>query len=181
MTFVARDWPGPVLLRFTRAITDVESEKIDRCLNACWDLETALMPSFLTTAGCDAIRSADISPTRAMLDRRTERHFLRLIMRNTNSDMIPDEPDDILDEEEVPILDRWTERAADLWTLGDEVERSTPAEIEFAPWHDGELGIDRTDSKEQLHGYTDGSRRTTAAFGWTLLRFNSKGKQDEIA
>jgi hypothetical protein len=65
--------------------------------------------------------------------------------------------------------------------LGDEVKRSTLAEIEFAPWHDGELGNDRTDSKEQLHGYTDGSRRTAAAFGWTLLRFNSKGKQHEIA
>jgi hypothetical protein len=45
MTFVARDWPGPVLLCYTRAIADVESEKNDRCLNACWDLETALMPS----------------------------------------------------------------------------------------------------------------------------------------
>jgi hypothetical protein len=79
--------------------------------------------------------------------------------------MIPDEPDDILDEEELSLLDRWTERAADdLWTLGLEVERSTLAEIEFAPWHDGELGIDRTDSKEQFHGYTDGSRRTAAAF-----------------
>jgi hypothetical protein len=41
-----------------------------------------------TTAGCDAIRSADIPPTRAMLDRRTERHFLRLIsQKNTNSNL----------------------------------------------------------------------------------------------
>jgi hypothetical protein len=49
MTFVARDWPGPVLLCFTREIADVESEKIDRCLNACWGLETALMPSSIAT------------------------------------------------------------------------------------------------------------------------------------
>jgi hypothetical protein len=106
-----------------------------------------------TTAGCDAIRCADIPLTRAMLDRRTERHFLWLIAQNnTNSDMIPDELDDILDEDELPVLDRLTERAADdLWTLGDEVETSTLAEIGFAPWHDGELAIDRTDSKEQLH------------------------------
>jgi hypothetical protein len=40
-----------------------------------------------------------------------DRHFLRLITQdNTNSDLIPDEPDDILDEEDVPVLDRWTER-----------------------------------------------------------------------
>jgi cob(I)alamin adenosyltransferase len=32
-----------------------------------------------TIAGCDAIRSADIPQTRVMLDRRAERHFLRLI------------------------------------------------------------------------------------------------------
>jgi hypothetical protein len=58
-------------------------------------------------AGCDAIRCADIPPTRAMLDRRTECHFLRVITQNnTNSEMIPDEPDDILDEEELPVLDR---------------------------------------------------------------------------
>jgi hypothetical protein len=94
-----------------------------------------------TTAGCDAIRSADISPTQAMLDRRTERHFLRLIsQKNTNSDLIPDDPEDILDEEDLPVLDRWTERAAyDLWTLGDEVEMSTPTMIEFAPWHEQPL------------------------------------------
>jgi hypothetical protein len=43
------------------------------------------------------------------------------------SDLIPDDPEDILDEEDLPTLDRWTERAAyDLWTLGDEVETSTP-------------------------------------------------------
>jgi hypothetical protein len=33
----------------------------------------------LTTAGCDTIRSADTPPIRAMLDRRTERHFMRLL------------------------------------------------------------------------------------------------------
>jgi hypothetical protein len=32
-----------------------------------------------TTAGSDAIRSADIPPTRAMLDRWTERHFMRML------------------------------------------------------------------------------------------------------
>jgi hypothetical protein len=32
-----------------------------------------------TTAGSDTIRSADIPPTRPMLDRRSERHFMRLV------------------------------------------------------------------------------------------------------
>jgi hypothetical protein len=56
-----------------------------------------------TTAGCDVIRSADIPPTRAILDRRTERHFLRLIfLKNTKSDLIPEEPEDKLDDEDLP-------------------------------------------------------------------------------
>jgi hypothetical protein len=98
-----------------------------------------------TTAGCNAIRSADIPPTRAMLDRRTERHFLRLIsQKNTKNELIPEDPEDILvlDDGDLPTLDRWprTERAAyDLWTLGDEVETSTPTMIEFAPWHEEPL------------------------------------------
>jgi hypothetical protein len=113
---------------------------------------------------CDAIRSADIPPTRAMLDRRTERHFLRLIsQKNTNSDLIPDEPENILDEEDLPTLDRWTERTAyDLWTLGDEVEISTPIMIEFAPWHEQPLDCGLDQNSEQYHGYTDGSRRAAA-------------------
>jgi hypothetical protein len=48
----------------------------------------------ITAAGCDAIRSADISPTYPMLDRRAEQHFMRLLTQtNTNSDIMPDEPD----------------------------------------------------------------------------------------
>jgi UTP:GlnB (protein PII) uridylyltransferase len=44
----------------------------------------------VTTAGCDAIRIADIPPTRVTLDRRAERHLLRLLtQKNSNSDLIP--------------------------------------------------------------------------------------------
>jgi hypothetical protein len=77
-----------------------------------------------TTAGCDAIRSADVPPTHPMLDCRAERHFLRLLtQKNTNSDLIPEEPDWMVDEEDIPTLDSWTEWVAeDLWVLGDEVE-----------------------------------------------------------
>jgi hypothetical protein len=88
-----------------------------------------------TTAGCDAIRSADIPPTRAMLDRCTEHHFMRMLTQNNqNCDLVPDEADGMVDEEDIPSLDSWTERAADdLWVLGDEVERSVPVDLESCP------------------------------------------------
>jgi hypothetical protein len=94
-----------------------------------------------TTAGCDAMRSADTPPTRAMLDRRAERHFMRLLPRkNSKSDPIPDKPDGMVDEDDIPTLDSWTERTAeDLWVLGDEVDQSLPVDLEFAPWHEEEL------------------------------------------
>jgi hypothetical protein len=48
-----------------------------------------------------------------MLDRRAERHFMRLVTQNnTNSDLIPDEPDGMVDEEDIPILDSWTDPVA---------------------------------------------------------------------
>jgi hypothetical protein len=70
-----------------------------------------------TTAGCHAIRSSDIPPTRTMLDWRTERHFVRILTQNNpNSDLVPDEADRMVDEGDIPSLDSWTERAADdLW------------------------------------------------------------------
>jgi hypothetical protein len=118
-----------------------------------------------------------------MLDRRTERHFLRLIsQKNTNSDLIPDDPEDILDEEDLPTLNPWTERAAyDLWTLGDEVETSTPTMTEFAPWHEQPLDCGLDQNSEQYHGYTNGFRRTAAEFGWTLRKSDRNGKEKEIA
>jgi hypothetical protein len=59
-----------------------------------------------TTAECDEIRSADIPLTRAMLNRRVERHFMRsLTHKNSNSDLIIDEPDGLIDDEDIPILD----------------------------------------------------------------------------
>jgi hypothetical protein len=119
-----------------------------------------------TTAGCDAIRSADIPPTRAMLDRRTERHFMRMLTQNNpNSDLIPDEADGMVDEEDIPSLDSWTERAADdLWVLGDEVEQSVPVDLEFAPWHEDNSDDLHTGNERGHHGWTDGSRRESAAF-----------------
>jgi hypothetical protein len=66
-----------------------------------------------------------------MLDQRTDRHFLRMLtQKNPNRDLIPDEADRMVDEEDIPSLDRWTERAADdLWVLEDEVEQSGPVDL----------------------------------------------------
>jgi ribonuclease HI len=135
-----------------------------------------------TTAGCVAIRSADIPPTRAMLDRRTERHFMRMLTQNNpNSDLVPDEADGIVDEEDIPSLDSWTEAAADdLWVLGDELERSVPVELEFAPWHEDNRDDLHTGSERGHHGWTDGSRRESAAFGWSLPGYNKQGKTVEL-
>jgi hypothetical protein len=51
-------------------------------------------------------------------------------------------------------------------------DSNRPSEIEFAPWHKQPLCVDQGNNKEQFHGYTDGSCRFAAAFGWTLLRSN---------
>jgi hypothetical protein len=135
-----------------------------------------------TTAGCDAIRCADIPPTRAMLDRHTERQFLRMLTQNnSNSDLIPDEPDGTVDEQDLPILDRWTETTADnLWVLGDEVGQSVPVDLEFAPWDEGSTTDHHESYTTRYHGWTDGSRRVSAAFGWSLRSYNKQGKQVEL-
>jgi hypothetical protein len=132
-----------------------------------------------TPAVCDAIHSADIPPTRPMLDSHTERHFLRLLSQtNTNSDLIPQEPKGMVDEEDLPILDRWTERVAeDLWFLGDGIEQSVPVDLEFAPW-DEDGSPERQDRRMgSHHRWTDGSPRTYATIGWSLQLYNGRGKQ----
>jgi hypothetical protein len=52
-----------------------------------------------------------------------------------------------------------------VWVLGDEVEQSAPVDLEFEPWHKM-ASIDQHESHtEGYHGYTDGSRRISAACG----------------
>jgi ribonuclease HI len=96
-------------------------------------------------------------------------------------DLIPQEPDGMVDEEDPPILDSWTERVAeDLWVLGDEIEQSVPVDLEFTPW-DEHGSTERQDRRmRSYHGWTDGSRRTYAAFGWSLQLHKGRGKQVEV-
>jgi hypothetical protein len=53
--------------------------------------------------------------------------------------------------------------------------------IEFAPWHEQALDCGLDQNSEQYHGYTDGSRRTAAGFGWTLRKSDCNGNEKEIA
>jgi hypothetical protein len=104
-----------------------------------------------------------------------------LTQNNPNGDLVPDEADGMVDEEDIPSLDSWTERAADdLWVLGDEVERSAPVDLEFAPWHEDNSDDLHTGSERGHHGWTDGSRRESAAFGWSLRGYNKQGKTVEL-
>jgi hypothetical protein len=62
-----------------------------------------------------------------------------------------------------------SQRVADnLWVLGDEVERSVPFDLDFAPWPEDNSDDLRTGSGRGHHGWTDGSRRESAAFRWSL-------------
>jgi hypothetical protein len=41
-------------------------------------------------------------------------HFMRMLTQNNpNTDLVPNEADGMVDEEAIPSLDRWTERAVD--------------------------------------------------------------------
>jgi hypothetical protein len=76
-----------------------------------------------------------------------------LTQKNSNSDLIPDELDGMVDEENIPTLDSWTERTAeDLWVLGDEVEQSLPVKLEFAPWHEEQLIGEYRSHVDEYHG-----------------------------
>jgi hypothetical protein len=104
-----------------------------------------------------------------------------LTQKNSNSDLIPDELDGMVDEEDIPTLDSWTERTAeDLWVLGDEVEQSLPVDLEFAPWHEEELIGEYGSHIDEYHGWTDGSRRVSAACGWSRRGYNDQGKEVEL-
>ena len=93
-----------------------------------------------TSAGCDAIRTAGIPTTKAMLDRRVERHFIRLLtQQNPNKGLIQlGEDDSHYEDWESEISDRdnmdpWVDRPSfDLWTQGESVEQTTIGHITYA-------------------------------------------------
>jgi ribonuclease HI len=122
----------------------------------------------------DAIREAGTPPTRAALDRRTDRHFIRLVSNSVQHpcqsyiegwDQLDDEPD---------TMDSWLRRSSEgWWSRGQKIEHTTPVPILYTPWIDRSSGGAETDTGHEVHLYTDGSYRETAGYGWTLR--DSKG------
>jgi hypothetical protein len=123
--------------------------------------------TFASTMGVDAIREAATPPTRAALDRRTERQFIRMIT-NSNEHPCKYYVDEWDQDPEFGSLGRWLTRSSDgLWVRGQNVEQTKPLELRFADWLDEDESSVHND-EDSLHLYTDGSVRTCAAFGWTL-------------
>jgi hypothetical protein len=73
-----------------------------------------------------------------MLGRCVKRPYMRPVrQKNTNTDLIPDEQAGKADEEGIPIVHNWTDRVfEDRLVLGDDVEQSVQADLEFAPWYE---------------------------------------------
>jgi hypothetical protein len=111
-----------------------------------------LSGTFASTMGVDAIREAATPPTRAALDRRTERQFIRMI---TNSDEHPckNYVDEWDQDPEFGSLGRWLTRSRDgLWVRGQHVEQTKPLALRFADWLDEDQSSVHND-KDSLHLY----------------------------
>jgi hypothetical protein len=117
--------------------------------------------------GVDAIREAATPPTRAALDRRTERQFIRMIT-NSNEHPCKNYVDECDQDPEFGSLGKWLTRRSDgLWVRGQHVDQTTPVALRFTDWLDEDESSVHNDT-DSLHLYTDGSFRTCAVFGWTL-------------
>jgi hypothetical protein len=87
----------------------------------------------------------------------------------------------MVDEQDLPILDSRTKRTSDdLWVLADEAKRSVPVDLEFAPWDEDSTTDHHEKYTTGYYGSTDGSRRVSAAFGWSLRSYNKQGKLGEL-
>jgi hypothetical protein len=77
--------------------------------------------TFASTMGVDAIREAATPPTRAALNRRTERQFIRMIT-NSNEHPCKNHVDEWDQDPELESLGRWLTRSSDgLWVRGQHI------------------------------------------------------------
>jgi hypothetical protein len=149
-------------------------------IEAIWEGQTWIVKEFhRLTAGIgqdvagtlcskndDAIRGAGTPPTRAALDRRTGRQFIRLVSNSVQHpcqsyiegwDQLDDEPD---------TMDSWLRRSSEgLWSRAQKVERTSPLPILYTPWIDRSTSGAEIDTRHEVHLYTDGSYRETAGYG----------------
>jgi ribonuclease HI len=123
--------------------------------------------TFASTMGVDGIREAATPPTRASLDRRTERQFIRMVT-NSNEHPCKYYVDEWDQDPEFGSMGKWLTRSSDgLWGRGQHVERTKPLALRVADWLDEDESSVHND-KDSLQLYTDGSFRTCTTFGWTL-------------
>jgi hypothetical protein len=67
-------------------------------------------------------------------------------------------------------MDSWTEPTVDdLWVLGGEFEQSVPVKRGFSPWRQEAL---MNDYGKDYRVTTDGLRRISGAFGWSLRQYD---------
>jgi hypothetical protein len=72
----------------------------------------------------------------------------------------------MVDEENIPRLDRWTKRASDdVWILGEEIEHSAPIDREFMVLYEDNSDDLQSHTEQEYHAWTDGSRQKSQAFG----------------
>jgi hypothetical protein len=108
----------------------------------------------------DMIREAATPPTRAALDRRTQRHFIRMVTNSIHhpcQDYI--EGWDQLDNDAME-MDNYLGRVSEgLWNRGDKVEQTAPLPLVFAPWIENPPASTSDPNKalKTVHLYTDGS------------------------
>jgi hypothetical protein len=131
--------------------------------------------TFSSTMGEDAIRAADIPPTRPALDRRRERLLVSAMAAPTHSPkrrLLPPSPEDDSSRHR---KSKWFSAAANRWIKeGQPVERSTPRYRRATPWATPE------NPNPTCHAWTDGSFRKSAGLGW-LVTEDDMGKGTIIA
>jgi hypothetical protein len=132
--------------------------------------------TFSSTMGEDAIRAADIPPTRPALDRRRERLLVAAMAAPTHSPkrrLLPPSPEDDSSRQR---KSKWFSAAMNRWIKeGQPVERSTPCyRRATAPWATPE------NPTPTCHAWTDGSFRKSAGLGW-LVTEDDLGKGTIIA
>jgi len=134
-------------------------DKFDHLTSA---IGRAVAGTFSTAKAEDAIRAADIPPTRPALDRRRERLLLSTLAAPPDAPkrlLLPASPEDGSSRYRIP---RWFALTAEaLVRDGQSVEKSTPRRRRPLGWH---RSLDITPTNI-AHAWTDGSFRTSAGLG----------------
>ena len=121
--------------------------------------------TFSSTKGEDAIRAADIPPTRPALDRRRERLLSAALSATPDAPKRALIPVAATDDSSRSRVSTWFREASrNLLKEGQQVEKTSPMRRHRTPWHPPE--------GPTLHAWTDGSFRKSAGVGWVISSSN---------